>query len=91
MPAPLQAANGTQLPAFFLPAKSINTAAVVITVDLTTPASGIAALLQWLRHVRSALSSQYELLERRGSQLPAQLRVCTCFVRAPSPLFWRQC
>jgi prophage antirepressor-like protein len=63
------------LPAFFLPAKSINTAVVVITADLSKPWAVLEDICKWLQRTRSALEEQYQLLEKRGSPLPAQLKV----------------
>ena len=72
----LQAAGGQQLPAFFLPAKSINTAVVVIALDLSKPWAALDTCATWLHRTRAALAEQYKLLDKRGSQLPAQLKVC---------------
>jgi hypothetical protein len=70
----VQAPSGTALPAFFLPAKSINTAVVVITVDLSKPSLALDTCLTWLERTRNALNEQYKLLEKRGSPLPARLK-----------------
>ena len=63
------------LPAFFLPAKSINTAAVIIAVDLSRPWSIMNDCELWLQRIRAALDIQYQLLAKRNSPLPAQLKV----------------
>eukprot|EP00892_Ulva_mutabilis_P007119 jgi/Ulvmu1/477/UM001_0485.1 len=62
------------LPAFFLPAKSISTAAVVITVDLSRPWTVVESALTWIKRTTRALNEQFQALEKRGSPLPAQLK-----------------
>lgn len=63
------------LPAFFLPAKAISTAAVVITVDLSKPWTVVESALTWIKRITHALNEQYQALEKRGSPLPTQLKV----------------
>jgi hypothetical protein len=46
----------------------------VITVDLSDPAAALPALLQWLDLVRRKLAATYEKFEKKGLQLPEQLR-----------------
>lgn len=63
------------LPAFFLPAKAISTSAVVIVVDLSKPWTVVDSALTWIQRTTRALGEQYSALEKRGSKLPAQLKV----------------
>ena len=63
------------LPAFFLPAKAINTAAVIITVDLSKPWSVVESCCTWIQRVTHALNEQYHALDKRGSMLPSQIKV----------------
>lgn len=75
---PTQVPTSVPLPAFFLPAKSISTAAVVITVDLSKPWTVVDSAMTWINRITLALNEQYQALEKRGSPLPAQLKVSSC-------------
>ena len=77
----VQVQGGPLLPAFFLPAKSINTALVVITVDLSQPQELCTTCQTWSQRIRKALQEQYSLLEKRNSPLPVQLKVCPTSLR----------
>ena len=70
-----KAAVGPPIPAFFLPAKSLNAAVVIIVVDLSKPWTVVDTCNKWLERTRAALNEQFHLLEKRGSPLPTQLRV----------------
>jgi hypothetical protein len=72
----VQSTSSTALPAFFLPAKSINTAVVIVAVDLSRPATALTDAEVWIQCTLNALNAQYQLLERRGSSLPSQLKAC---------------
>ncbi len=52
----------------------VTTAVVVIVVDMSDPASILPSLLGWLEHVKKKLSTTYEKFEKKGLQLPEQLR-----------------
>lgn len=63
--------NSDQL---FLTPKQITTAVVVIIVDLSDPASVLPALKYWLEQTKKKLAATYEKFEKKGLQLPEQLR-----------------
>lgn len=63
--------QGDQL---FLTAKQVTTAVVVIVVDLSDPSSVLSSLLYWLDQVKKKLAATYEKFEKKGLQLPEQLR-----------------
>ncbi|PNW79047.1 hypothetical protein CHLRE_09g398882v5 [Chlamydomonas reinhardtii] len=63
--------NSDQL---FLTAKQVTTAVVVIVVDLSDPAGVLPTLLYWVEQVKKKLGSTYEKFEKKGLQLPEQLR-----------------
>ena len=71
----LQDVKGVPVPAFFLPAKSINSAVVIIVLDLSKPATVLDNCCEWIDNVNTALREQYSLLESKGSKLPQQLKV----------------
>lgn len=48
---------------------------MVITVDLSDPASVLPTLLTWLQWVRAKLEQSYALFRAKGLQLPEQLRM----------------
>lgn len=79
----LQIPTPIPLCAFFLPAKSINTAVIIITVDLSKPWSVVESCCTWLQRVTHALGEHYRALEKRGSPLPKQLKVSVCGNLAP--------
>ncbi|KAJ9532928.1 hypothetical protein QJQ45_018044, partial [Haematococcus lacustris] len=58
----------------FLTAKQVTTAVVVIVVDLSDPGSVLPTLLWWLEAVKRKLGATYEKFEKKGLQLPEQLR-----------------
>ncbi|KAI8468973.1 MAG: cytoplasmic dynein 2 light intermediate chain 1 [Monoraphidium minutum] len=58
----------------FLSFKQVTAAAVVICVDLSDPAAVLPSARQWLSAVRSKLAATYAAFERKGLQLPEQLR-----------------
>ncbi|EFJ46628.1 cytoplasmic dynein 1b light intermediate chain, D1bLIC [Volvox carteri f. nagariensis] len=64
-------ANSDQL---FLTAKQVTTAVVVIVVDLSDPAGILPTLLYWTEQVKKKLTATYEKFEKKGLQLPEQLR-----------------
>lgn len=55
-------------------ARQITTAVVVIIVDLSDPASVLPALKYWLEQTKKKLAATYEKFEKKGLQLPEQLR-----------------
>ncbi|GLC38707.1 Cytoplasmic dynein 2 light intermediate chain 1 [Pleodorina starrii] len=58
----------------FLTAKQVTTAVVVIVVDLSDPAAVLPTVLYWTEQVKKKLGSTYEKFEKKGLQLPEQLR-----------------
>mmetsp|Transcript_14748 Transcript_14748/g.36790 ORF Transcript_14748/g.36790 Transcript_14748/m.36790 type:complete len:415 (-) Transcript_14748:151-1395(-) len=58
----------------FLNVKQVTTAVVVIVVDLSDPGSVLPTLLGWLDAIKKKLAATYEKFEKRGIQLPEQLR-----------------
>ncbi|KXZ48452.1 D1BLIC protein [Gonium pectorale] len=58
----------------FLTAKQVTTGVVVIVVDLGDPASVLPTLAYWIEAVKRKLASTYEKFEKKGLQLPEQLR-----------------
>jgi hypothetical protein len=72
------------MPAFFLPAKAVNTGVVIIAADLSKPETVLDTCCTWIHLVNQALNDQYQLLESKGSKLPQQLKVrpqarkCAC-------------
>jgi dynein light intermediate chain 2 len=62
---------GTQI---FLTYRQVTTAVVVIVLDLSQPNSIIPTALQCLDLVQRKLAATYTLFERKGLQLPEQLR-----------------
>lgn len=64
-------ALGDQL---FLTVKQVTTAVVVIVVDLSDPASIMNNVLGWIDQIKKKLASTYEKFEKKGLQLPEQLR-----------------
>ncbi|WIA09474.1 hypothetical protein OEZ85_008875 [Tetradesmus obliquus] len=67
-----QLAQGSQI---FLTYRQVTTAVVVIVLDLSQPSSVIPTALQCLDLVQRKLAATYTLFERKGLQLPEQLRV----------------
>ncbi len=55
-------------------ALQVTTAVVVVVVDLSDPSSVLGSLLGWLDHVKRKLGTTYEKFEKKGLQLPEQLR-----------------
>jgi hypothetical protein len=47
---------------------------VVVVVDLSEPGRAVGAALHWLGLLRRRLAATYALFERKGVQLPEQLR-----------------
>mmetsp|Transcript_19674 Transcript_19674/g.42749 ORF Transcript_19674/g.42749 Transcript_19674/m.42749 type:complete len:403 (+) Transcript_19674:323-1531(+) len=64
-------AQGEQI---FLNAKQVTTAVVVIVLDLSDPASVLSTALYWLDQVKRKLAATYDKFEKKGLQLPEQLR-----------------
>lgn len=58
----------------FLSYRQVTTAVVVITVDLSDPGSAISSALHWVDVIKRKLAATYSLFERKGLQLPEQLR-----------------
>jgi hypothetical protein len=58
----------------FLTYRQVTTAVVVIVLDLSQPSSVIPTALQFLDLVQRKLAATYTLFERKGLQLPEQLR-----------------
>lgn len=58
----------------FLTYRQVTTAVVVIVLDLSQPSSVIPTALQCLDLVQRKLAATYTLFERKGLQLPEQLR-----------------
>jgi dynein light intermediate chain 2 len=52
----------------------VATATVVIVVDLSDPGSVLPSAQQWLSLVSSKLAATYALFERKGLEVPSQLR-----------------
>lgn len=52
----------------------MTTAVAVIVVDLGDPGSVLVTLLYWLDQIKQKLASTYEKFEKKGLQLPEQLR-----------------
>lgn len=77
-----QITQGDQL---FLTAKQVTTACVVIVLDLSDPPSVLPTLVYWLEQIKAKLATTYEKFEKKGLQLPEQLKA-----RARSKLF-NQC
>mmetsp|Transcript_14319 Transcript_14319/g.41743 ORF Transcript_14319/g.41743 Transcript_14319/m.41743 type:complete len:198 (-) Transcript_14319:1665-2258(-) len=63
--------QGDQL---FLTAKQITTAVVVVVVDLSEPGAVLGSVTYWLDQVKKKLAATYEKFEKKGLQLPEQLR-----------------
>lgn len=66
-----QLVQGSQI---FLTYRQVTTAVVVIILDLSQPGTVIPSAVQWLDLVKRKLSATYSLFERKGLQLPEQLR-----------------
>jgi hypothetical protein len=64
------------------PPPQVATAVVVVVLDLSDPASVLPSAHQWLGLVNSKLTATYSLFERKGLQVPEQLRA-----RASAALF----
>lgn len=47
---------------------------MVVVVDLSDPSSVLVSLLYWLEQIKKKLGSTYEKFEKKGLQLPEQLR-----------------
>jgi dynein light intermediate chain 2 len=60
----------------------VATAVVVVVLDLSDPASVLPQALHWLGLVNTKLTATYGLFERKGLQVPEQLRA-----RASAALF----
>mmetsp|Transcript_19135 Transcript_19135/g.32887 ORF Transcript_19135/g.32887 Transcript_19135/m.32887 type:complete len:414 (-) Transcript_19135:1059-2300(-) len=58
----------------FLTVKQVTTAVVVIVVDLSDPGSVLTTLLHWLDQIKRKLAATFEKFEKKGLQLPEQLR-----------------
>ncbi|GFR53154.1 hypothetical protein Agub_g15875 [Astrephomene gubernaculifera] len=58
----------------FLTAKQVTTAVVVVVVDLSDPAGVLPTLLWWMEQIKKKLGSTYDKFEKKGLQLPEQLR-----------------
>ncbi|KAG2482769.1 hypothetical protein HYH03_018309 [Edaphochlamys debaryana] len=63
--------NSEQL---FLTAKQVTTGVVVVVVDLGDPASVAPTVTWWMEQIKKKLGSTYEKFEKKGLQLPEQLR-----------------
>jgi dynein light intermediate chain 2 len=64
----------TQGDQLFLTAKQVTNAVVCIVLDLSDPGTVFSTAQYWLDQVKSKLSSTYEKFEKKGLQLPEQLR-----------------
>lgn len=64
-------AQGDQI---FLNVKQVTTAVVVIVVDLSEPSTVLSTAAYWLEQIKKKLTSTYEKFEKKGLQLPEQLR-----------------
>lgn len=64
-------AQGEQI---FMTVKQVTTAAIVILVDLSDPSSVMPTATMWLDHVKAKLAVTFEKFEKKGLQLPEQLR-----------------
>lgn len=64
-------AQGEQL---FLTFRQVTTAVAVVVVDLSDPHTVLASLQDWLLLITTKLAATYALFERKGLQLPEQLR-----------------
>ena len=58
----------------FLNYRQVTTATVVICVNLARPSEVLETVMHWLRLIRGRLSKCYDMLSKRGSKLPHQLR-----------------
>ena len=58
----------------FLNYRQVTTATVVICVNLARPSEVLETIMHWLRLIRGRLSKCYDMLSKRGSKLPHQLR-----------------
>ncbi len=56
------------------PAPQVTTGVVVIVVDLSDPAGLLPTLMWWIEAVKRKLGATYEKFEKKGLQLPEQLR-----------------
>lgn len=70
----LAAALAAPSSTLFLGPRSLATAHAVIVLDLSAPASVVPNVVQWLELVSARLAASSAAYERRGLQLPAQLR-----------------
>eukprot|EP00879_Flechtneria_rotunda_P006287 GHRR01006607.1.p1 GENE.GHRR01006607.1~~GHRR01006607.1.p1 ORF type:complete len:393 (+),score=130.27 GHRR01006607.1:184-1362(+) len=66
-----QMALGSQI---FLTYRQVTTAVVVMVLDLSDPCSVLPCALRWLGLIKQKLATTYSLFERKGLQLPEQLK-----------------
>lgn len=66
----------------FLTYRQVTTAVVLLVLDLSVPSSVLPALTTWLDRVKAKLSATYSLFDKKGLQIPQQLRA-----RAKSKVF----
>ena len=62
--------------------EQVTTGVAVIIVDLGDPASVVPTVLYWLEQIKKKLAATYEKFEKKGLQLPEQLKA-----RAKSKLY----